>query len=86
MSSDDTKVIESTRVCRKGRHALGTDTRLAAGPNRDVKHDHPVYSSDDPTLDRVIAKLASLPPEEQDRVARWLLDELRDDEQWTRCE
>lgn len=37
-----------------------------------------------PTLDAVIAKLATLPPEEQDRVARWLLDELRDDEQWTR--
>jgi len=36
------------------------------------------------TLDAVIAKLATLPPEEQDRVARWLLDELRDDEQWTR--
>ena len=37
-----------------------------------------------PTLDAVIAKLATLPPEEQDRVARWLLDELRDDEHWTR--
>lgn len=37
-----------------------------------------------PTLDAVIAKLAALPPEEQDRVARWLLDELRDDEQWRR--
>jgi hypothetical protein len=28
--------------------------------------------------------LANLPPEEQDRVARWLLDELGDDEHWTR--
>jgi len=37
-----------------------------------------------PTLDAVIAKLAALPPEEQDRVARWLLDELHDDEAWTR--
>jgi hypothetical protein len=37
-----------------------------------------------PTLDAAIAKLATLPPEEQDRVARWLLDELRDNEQWTR--
>lgn len=36
------------------------------------------------TLDVVIAKLAALPPTEQDRVARWLLDELRDDETWTR--
>lgn len=36
------------------------------------------------TLDAAIAKLATLPPEEQDRVGRWLLDELADDEQWTR--
>jgi hypothetical protein len=36
------------------------------------------------TLDAVIAKLATLPAEEQDRVAHWLLDELRDDEQWMR--
>ena len=35
------------------------------------------------TLDAAIAKLAALPPEEQDRVGRWLLDELADDEQWT---
>jgi hypothetical protein len=33
-------------------------------------------------LDAAIAKLATLPPEEQDRVARWLLDELRDEEHW----
>jgi len=31
-----------------------------------------------------IAKLATLPPEEQDRVAGWLLDELRDEEAWAR--
>jgi hypothetical protein len=36
------------------------------------------------TLDAAIAKLAALPPEEQDRVGQWLLDELADDEQWTR--
>jgi hypothetical protein len=36
------------------------------------------------TLDAAIAKLANLPSEEQDRVASWLLDELRDDEHWTR--
>jgi hypothetical protein len=35
------------------------------------------------TLDAAIAKLETLSPDEQDRVARWLLDELRDDEQWT---
>jgi len=33
-------------------------------------------------LDAAIAKLATLPPDEQDRVAQWLLDELRDDEHW----
>jgi hypothetical protein len=37
------------------------------------------------TLDAAIAKLVTLPPEEQDRVGRWLLDELADDEQWTRA-
>lgn len=35
-------------------------------------------------LDAAIAKLASLPADEQDRVARWLMDELRDEEHWTR--
>lgn len=34
------------------------------------------------TLDAAIAKLASLSPEEQDRVGRWLLEELRDEERW----
>jgi hypothetical protein len=34
-------------------------------------------------LDAVVAKLATLPAEEQDRIAQWLLDELRDDEHWT---
>lgn len=35
-------------------------------------------------LDAAIAKLATLPVDEQDRIAQWLLDELRDDEHWTR--
>jgi hypothetical protein len=35
-------------------------------------------------LDAAIAKPAALPPEEQERLGRWLLDELADDEQWTR--
>ena len=35
-------------------------------------------------LDAAIAKLVTLPPDEQDRVARWLLDELRDEEHWAR--
>ena len=35
-------------------------------------------------LDAVVAKLAALSPEEQDRIAQWLLLELRDDEHWAR--
>jgi hypothetical protein len=35
-------------------------------------------------LDAVVAKLATLPPEDQDRIAQWLLEELRDDEHWAR--
>jgi len=35
-------------------------------------------------LDAAIAKLATLPADEQDQIARWLLDELRDDENWAR--
>jgi len=36
------------------------------------------------TLEAAIAKLAELPAEEQDRIARWLLDELEDEKQWAR--
>jgi len=35
-------------------------------------------------LDTAIAKLTTLPAEEQDRIAQWLLDELGDEEYWTR--
>jgi hypothetical protein len=35
------------------------------------------------TLDAASAKLAALPPEDQDRVRRWLLADLADQEQWT---
>lgn len=35
-------------------------------------------------LDAVMAKLAALPPEDQDRIARWLLAELASDEEWDR--
>ena len=35
-------------------------------------------------LDAAVAKLASLPADEQDRIAQWLLDELRDEERWAR--
>jgi len=33
-------------------------------------------------LETAIAKLASLPADEQDRIAQWLLEELRDEEHW----
>lgn len=35
-------------------------------------------------LDVVVAKLAALPPQEQDRIAQWLLQELPDEELWDR--
>jgi hypothetical protein len=35
-------------------------------------------------LNAAIAKLAALPADEQDRIAQWLLDELRDEEHWER--
>ena len=35
-------------------------------------------------LEAAMAKLATLSAEEQDRIAQWLLDELRDDEHWNR--
>jgi len=36
------------------------------------------------TLDAAVAKLATLPDDEQDRVGRWILDELGDEERWAR--
>ena len=33
-------------------------------------------------LDAAVAKLSALPPEEQDRIAQWLLQELPDEELW----
>ncbi len=36
------------------------------------------------TLDAAIAKLAALPPQEQDRVGTWILEELRDEGAWTK--
>jgi hypothetical protein len=35
-------------------------------------------------LEAVIAKLAALSADEQERIAQWLLDELRDEEHWAR--
>ena len=35
-------------------------------------------------LDAAIQKLAALPAEEQDRVAGWLMQELKDEEHWAR--
>ena len=33
-------------------------------------------------LEAALAQLAKLPPAEQDRVGRWLLEELRDEQLW----
>jgi len=35
-------------------------------------------------LDAAIQKLVALPADEQDRVAQWLMEELKDEEHWTR--
>jgi len=35
-------------------------------------------------LTAAIAKLETLPPDEQERVATWLLDELGDEARWAR--
>lgn len=51
---------------------------LAAGVPRRI----PYTAFMTQALEAAIAKLATLPPEEQDRLARWLLDELEDDAQW----
>ncbi len=34
------------------------------------------------TLDTAISELAALPPEEQERVAKWILELLRDEADW----
>ena len=36
-------------------------------------------------LDTAIKKVSALPPEEQDRIAQWLLGELQDEERWTQA-
>ncbi|MBV8819640.1 MAG: hypothetical protein JO022_14870 [Acidobacteriaceae bacterium] len=35
-------------------------------------------------LDAAVAKLAALSPQEQDRIAQWLLEEIPDEELWDR--
>jgi hypothetical protein len=35
-------------------------------------------------LERALGRVAELPPDEQDRIARLLLDELESDERWQR--
>ena len=35
------------------------------------------------TLDTAIEKMSALPPEDLERIARWLLGELQDEERWT---
>ena len=34
-------------------------------------------------FDTAIEKMLALPPEEQGRIAQWLLGELQDEERWT---
>ena len=36
-------------------------------------------------IDTAIEKMSALPPEEQDRIAQWLLGELQDEERWTQA-
>ena len=36
-------------------------------------------------FDTAIEKMSALPAEEQDRIARWLLAELLDEERWTQA-
>ena len=36
-------------------------------------------------LDTAIEKMSALPPEVQDRIARWVLGELQDEERWTQA-
>jgi hypothetical protein len=58
------------------------EPRCTAGLGRVVRYD--ILHTMTRALDAAIAKLATLPAEEQDRIAQWLLDELRDDEHWAR--
>jgi hypothetical protein len=46
--------------------------------------EHCILNAMTRALDTAIAKLSALPAEEQDRIARWLLDELGDEEVWAR--
>ncbi|MDE0104619.1 MAG: hypothetical protein OXN89_19770 [Bryobacterales bacterium] len=36
-------------------------------------------------FDTVIERVSALPPEEQDRIARWILGEMEDEECWTQA-
>ena len=83
---------------RSGKHGPQWPTREASamprvsddgvrsqqGAARDVSPNIRYTADMTRTLDAAIAKLAALPPEEQDRVGRWLLEELADEEQWAR--
>lgn len=55
-------------------------SQYGAGPSIAVRYTGVVTQ----TLEEALEKLAKLPAEEQDRVARWLLEELRDEEHWDR--
>lgn len=57
------------------RPLAGLQCRLNAHIIRDVSR----------AFDTAIEKMSALPPEEQDRIAQWLLGELQDEERWTQA-
>lgn len=57
--------------------------RLSAAPVGSADHTYGILRFMTRTLDAAIAKLTALPPEEQERVGRWILEQLRDDEAWS---
>ena len=65
-----------------GRREPGAPARCTAGLGRVAANG--ILRVMTRALDAAIAKLATLPADEQDRIAQWLLDELRDDEHWAR--
>jgi hypothetical protein len=69
------KIAEGYVALAQARHSL---------PHRLVGWPMPVLYTDGVTraLNAAIEKLAALPADEQDLVARWLMEELKDEEHW----
>src|SRR5262249_28346618 len=67
------------------RHQAGPARRRSAAPSWDrISKRRYILFPMTRALETAIAKLASLPADEQDRIAQWLLEELRDEEHWER--